>query len=363
MFFIVTILFFLLVVSFFCSKFYFGRILLFITVLSFLYIVFLPITYTLDRQIYELSIALPEYSDRMEPTFNLIVTYIRNHNYDYQFLHFVFISIYSFIYTFLINKFSKNVFIVTILYIPLVFIFYGTQLRYFLGYYSVLLGFYYLYVDKNKKLSVVCFTFGILSHYSLILFIPFYFLLKIKNNFFSRIVKYTLSIFVGYLILTTVVVKILSGFRFVSYLEGDLVSSYSGGLFTFLPFIGIYYFSNIYYKKRISLNPALKNDLIFSYLYKMSIIPLIYIGVAFSAQVIGHRFIMTGLLFPILLFLYKFNEVKFNKFSYLLVFSILYILIFIHLNFSTGLVLGDWDGVNQIEKMILSNELLKYLII
>lgn len=228
----------------------------------------------------------------------------------------------------------------------------------------MLLGFYYLYTKNSKSLAIAFFIFGVSSHFSLVLFVPFYFLLKINNNFFRRIVNLVLVVLVGYTLLTSIIFNLLSGYRFIDYLTGDLVSSYSGGIFSFAPLIPIYLLCNYYYKERIKLDPSLESDLKFSFLFKMSLIPAVFIGIALTAQVIGHRYIMTGMLFPILLFFYKFNEItdKLKKVQFSIVFFILYIFVFIHFNFSSGIFLGEWEMVGEMRKMLRSNEIIKYLI-
>lgn len=364
MFFVIIILFFLLISSVFLSNFTFGRFVIFLVSLCLLYAVFLLITYTPDKEFYTVWINLPNISVDKEPTFQIVVAYIRKYNHSYQFLHITFISVYSLIFLYFVNKFAKNVFVVVLLYIPLIFIFYSTQLRYFLGYYSTLIGFYHLTVSKNRKLALLWFVFGIASHYSLVLFLPVYFLLQINKKFFSKMVQLMLLVFFGYAIFTTILFQLFSGIRFVDYLKGDLVSSYLGGLFSFGVLIPVYIFVNIYYKDRLKINPELSHDIKFNFLYKMSLIPMIYIGVSLFVQVIGHRIIMTGMLFPILLFFYKISEVN-NlrcRIRYYFYFFIFIVLIFIHFNFSTGLVFGEWEMVEEMGKMINSNVFLKYLL-
>lgn len=358
--FILVIFSFLLIFSSFLSNFKLGRFLLFIITYSLLICIFGLITYTPDRAIYEWWLFNPA-ADNKEPTFKLISAYIRSNNLDYQFFHVTFIGIYSFLLLYFINKTNKNVLLISILYLPLIFIFHGTQLRYFLGYYAMLLGIYYLVVSKNRVLAILCFVFAISSHYSLVLFIPFYFLLKIKDNFFQKIVRLTIIILVSYSALTTIVFKLLSGVRFLAYLEGDLVSSFAGGIFSFAPIIPIYFLTHFYYKKRIALDPNLENDPKFEFLYKMSINPMVFVGVALTAQVIGHRIMMTGMLFPILLFFYKYNLIKNMHFKVTatLIFILSYIMIFVHFNFSTGLFLGEWQSVEEVGKMLKSNSLIK----
>ncbi|GEM_PF-3116015 len=361
---IIIILFFVLVLSFLLEKFEFGRVILFALTLILIYIVFAQITYTPDREYYRWWIELPDFSADKEPTFQLVAAIIRKYGYTYQFLHISFISVYSFIYVYLVSKFNRNVFLISLLYLPLIFIFYGTQLRYFLGYYAVILGLYYSTVARRRIVAICWFAFAICSHYSLIIFIPFLYLLRLQKNFFRRIVNLSLLILVGYNILINIIFKLLAGVRFVDYLKGDLVSSYGGGLFSFALLLPVYYLLNTYYKQRLTQNPELDDDEVFSFLYKMSVIPLVYFGIALTAQVIGHRIMMTGMLFPLLLFFYKFRDVagSVRRFNYLLIFTLTYLLVFFHFNFSTGLLLGDWEGVKEMHKMIKSNDIIMYLL-
>ena len=86
-------------------------------------------------------------------------------------------------------------------------------------------------------------------------------------------------------------------------------------------------------------------------------------GIALTVQVIGHRIIMPGMLLPILLFFYKLNEVK-NvelKSKYYIIFALTLLVVFVHFNFSTGLILGEWESVDEAGKMIMSNEILRWI--
>lgn len=357
------IIIFLILISIFFTKYKLGRFAVFISTLLILYFVFLFITYTPDKKFYEFWIEFPEVSKNKEPAFQIIANYIRKNNLSYNFLHVTFVGIYSFVYVFFVSRLSKNVFICTLLYIPLIFVFYGTQLRYFLGFYVVLLAFYYSYVRKNNIIAIVYFIAGVLCHYSLLFLLPIYFLLKIDNHFFRRIVFIAMLIFASYLSLTFIALKILSNSRFLQYLQGELVSSYEGGLFTFLPFIPLYFLIQKYYLIRLRLNPDLKNDLKFTFLYKMSILPIIYLGIALTIQVIGHRFIMPSLIFPICLFLYKFENITSArvKISNVFFFIIVSLIMVVYQNFATGIFLDKWDIVDEMAKMIASNKYLNYL--
>ena len=150
MFYIIIFILFNLVLTLFFSNYKFGRILSFVITLFILYSTFLFISYTPDRDIYTWLLYSRELSNDKEPIFNLIANYVRNHNYDYEGLHFIYLLLYCFLYLMFVSKFIRNVLPITLLYIPLVFIFFGTQLRFFLGYFFVLLSLYYLLIKKMK---------------------------------------------------------------------------------------------------------------------------------------------------------------------------------------------------------------------
>lgn len=363
MFFITLTLLFLLIASSFMSKIPSGRIAVFLITLTVLYLIFLPITYTPDKEYYIWWLNDEDFSANKEPVFQVIAAYIRANKLSYQFLHIAYLAIYCALLLHFISRFCKNAYTTAILYIPLVFLFFGTQLRFFLGYFAALLGFYYLFISKNRPLTIFFLTFAILSHYSLILFAPFYFLMRLEKKFFLRIIQIAFAVFIGYTFLTEVIARAMGGVRFIDYLKGDLVSSYLGGIFIFATIIPVYVLIKVYYESRIKYDPELVSDPKFTFLYKMSLIPLIFLGIALTVQVIGHRFIMTGMLLPILLFFYKLNRVRRMqvKFRYYALFIAVYILIFVHFNFSVGLVLGEWELVEEMQKMLNSNEIIKYL--
>lgn len=363
MFFVTLTLIFLLIASNFLSKVPSGRIVVFLITQAILYIVFLPITYTPDKEYYIWWLNDADFSADKEPVFQVVASYIRANKYSYQYLHIAYLSVYCVIFLHLISRFCKNVYTPALLYVPLVFLFFGTQLRFFLGYFAALVGFYYLFVAKNRPLTILFFTFAILSHYSLILFVPFYFLMRLEKKFFVRIIQITFAVFIGYTFLTEVIARSMGGVRFIDYLKGDLVSSYLGGIFIFATLIPVYFLIKAYYESRIKYDPELASDPKFTFLYKMSLIPMIFIGIALTVQVIGHRFIMTGMLLPILLFFYKLDTLRRlqTKFLYYALFVAVYILIFVHFNFSVALVLGEWELVEEMQKMLDSNDIIIYL--
>lgn len=359
---IVIILVCLVVFSIILNKFKAGKIVNFFLTLTLISFVFLFITYTPDKAFYQLWIDYPEYSFDKEPVFLLVTNYLRKHNLSYDYLHITFICIYTLMYLALFQRFKTNILITSLLYFSLIFIFYGTQLRFFLGYFAVLLALYFSY-NKINFWSILLFIFGILSHYSVALLIPTYFILRIKQDFHKQILKLSFTVFLGYIVMSQIITILLSGSRFYPYVSGSLVSSYIGGLFTFLPYLPIYFFIFKYYKMRIIENRSLLDDANFIFLYKMSLIPALFVGIALNTQVIGHRFIMPSLIFPITFFFYRFQNInKSNKLKFLIIFLFLYIYIFVHMNFSTAIFLNNTSVIDDISKMINSNKYLRYLL-
>lgn len=287
-----------------------------------------------------------------EPFFTLSIQFIK----EYEYLHYFFTAVYSFLLLFLISRFTNNILIVTLLYIPLLYLFYITQIRYFMGIYAVYLALYYFFVKSNKVLALIFLLFGISNHFGLLLFllfVPFFYVSE------EKIIKYSLygmGILSGCLLLLIVLgTTIFSGIRFVAYFSRDLVSSFTGGIYAFFPYFIVWIFTVNVYQNNLKYNPFLLSDKKYKYLVIMSIVPIIFLGVAFFLHVIGHRVIITATLFQILFFLYslKYYKNKFNKIiGFISIYTFLVTYIFVLPRF-----LGIDDSLQEAYKVFISNSL------
>lgn len=272
------------------------------------------ITYTPDWSGYELAMDTGTIKD---PFFYFLGNWLTSKNLGFRELNLIYKVINALFLAYLINEFKSKTLLISFLYIVVIFVAYVTQIRFFLGYTSVCLSFYFLYVKKKKILFAFFFIFGLMNHYSLILFIPFFFLFTVN---IKRIYKWVLCLCFIILLIQRFANNII-GFlipnsqHFFYYLKEDQTSSLLGGIYTILPFVISIVYMFFYVKAKIKLYPEILKDNTFCFLYRFSIIPFIYAGIALSIQIIGIRFIIPSILFQLLLLMHlsKYNNKVQNK--------------------------------------------------
>lgn len=348
---------FLLIVNLLIEKFKVGRILNFIIT----YVIIIGtvgfLEYTPDRQYYTYWMYL--LPNDKEPFFLLVAAFLNKNNLGYPELHIIFTFTYTFLLLFLISKFSSKIFIISLLYIATIFIFYATQLRYFMGYYAVCLGLYYLYVKRNYPLSIIFFIFGFANHYGLFLFgamVPFFYIKP--KNILSRIVITTLVILLLTILLATAG---LSNLRFIAYFDTEYQTSFLGGALTFLPYVLFVFLIYRLNLKVIKKNPEIISDKKYIFLFVMSMANIIFIGVALITQVIGHRMIMPATLFQILYVIYVSKYYKgLAKLKLLIYLGLALLFLYFYLYVFVELVAGGSD--DDILRIFQSSKVLDYFI-
>jgi len=239
----------------------------------------------------------------------------------YQF-HIVCISI---ILTNFISKFYKNPFLILlsflfISYIPLV-----NQIRYFLAFSIYLFAIYNFYL-KDYKLFFVFTVLSIVNHIGII---PLYLILLFVNKDIKVWKLFILS-FIVYFVMKTIMnisyVSHLGGFNI--YIKDEMRSSLLGGILKILPslfFIGML----------LILNKNNKNSSTSTFLYRLSIFPIIFLPSSTLTQIIGDRYVF---IFSIvwILYIYKTimaiklpNQKLINIYKFLIVLTFIWFIIYL----------------------------------
>lgn len=319
------------------------------------------VTYTPDWSGYEIII---ENNIEREFFFSIVTNFFTANGLGYKEVHLFYIGCYSFLFIFLINKFKLNGLIIPTMYIALIYLFYTTQIRYFMGYFSIYLSFYYYFVEKAKVKSIILFCFGIINHTSLVLLLPFIYFFKTNLNKFNKKIIITSIIL---LILAPVIKNITSiifinGSRFNEYLSNNFLSSMLGGIYSYFPYIVTYYLINRYVNYKLKYNPNLLENPNVNFLYRCSNIPYIYIGLSLFIQIIGQRFIIPSILFQIMLMLYLSNFNNKNQNVRLYLYLILCFTIYlVHIYILPLHVFGSNLIYDITLKVLYSNSIIKYL--
>lgn len=358
--FLLILCIFLIILTSFLEKFDLGKVINFLIVYAIIFGIVGFVEYTPDKEFY--IYWLYNVPETMEPFFKITADYFVKQGLGFPELQFFFTSIYTFLLLFLITRFSGKVFFISIFYLATIFLFYVTQLRYFMGFYAVGLGLYYLYVKKNYPAAAIFLAFGIANHYGLFLFgviVPFFY---IKPD---KLIPRLFTVTVTVLIITSIILLLgttsFSQIRFVAYFFSELQSTFLGGLLTFLPYLGIVYLVYRLHLMTIKRNSELLQDRKYMFLLIMSIANITLIGASLIVQVIGHRMIMTATLFQILYIFYvlkyyeKPEKIKLLiKFGMSLIFLCFYIYIFVDL-------ITNSNTKDDIILIFKSNKILDYL--
>lgn len=316
------------------------------------------VTYTPDWEGYNVWIY---YENGRDIFFNYLIKQLNPK--DYAEIHLIFTCIYTFLLIFFINKFSNETYAIALLYIPIVYLFFTTQIRFFMGYYSTILGCYYWYVKKNKSIAILLATFGIVNHISVLLFIIIaYFLRYNISDLKKKIVVGFIIITIMYAALAGILPFLPDNLRFVNYFtSSEQESSLLGGLYTFFPALLGTILIVLYIDKKIRATPEIVNDKNFKFLYYFSIVPLIFIGIALYRQIVGHRFIIPALLFQIVLIFYVSTKYSSKKQkNKLLFYTIIFIIAYCIYLYVLPPYFGLVDFYNQrVTYMIKTNSILK----
>lgn len=350
---------FLLIVTLFLEKFKLGQLLNFIIIYVVIVCIVGYVEYTPDKEFYIYWLyTIPE---KLEPFFKFVARFLVKHNYEFPELQIIFTFTYTFLLLFFISRFSKKIFIVSLLYLATIFIFYVTQLRYFMGYYAVCLALYYLYVKRNFLLTAIFLAFGIANHYGLVLFIaivPFFYVKS--DKLLSRLLIVTLGVLLFTSIVLILGATVLSQVRFIGYFFDELQSTFLGGVLTFLPYVIIVYIIYRLHLSNLKKDPNILSDKKYTFLFIMSIANITLLGGALITQVIGHRMIMTASLFQILYVfqtLKYYNGIQKTKLIVGFVFSILFLYFYLYV--FIDLVVGNSSN-EDILLILKSNKILNY---
>ncbi len=294
--------------------------------------------------------------------FNFFVKNLLPKGWDYQFVHISFVTIYTVLLIYLISRFTDQTYLVMVLYLGIVYIFYTTQIRFFLGYYSMSLAFYFYFVESKKRIAIMALVFAVLNHITLLFFLPFMYFFFVKvETLIKRLFLLLIAMVVLYLLSTLFLTEDTSNLVFLAYITSDTFeSTLLGGLFTFLPVIIGFLLVNLYAREKIAEYPALLEDKKFQYLYRFMVISIMFVGVALERQVIGQRFVTPSIIFQLLMLFYlsKYNERRQN--AVLALVGGMYYAGFFFYNYVLSMMITSSNISNVVGEMLRSNLVIKY---
>lgn len=360
MFVLTIIMVFLGVVTNFLGKSEKGRFINFI--IAYIVIVALCglVRYTPDWAGYELWL---EIGSEREVFFKIIGAIIVENDFGYRHLHLMFIGVYTLLMLMFIRKFETIPFLTVILFLSINFLFYTTQIRFFLAYFSCALAFYYSVVERRPALSILFAILGLLNHYSVLLFLPFFYFFRRQTFDLDRRIILTSIILCAFFFVGNQVIEFLIGGTFGGYLNPDKVSSFFGGVYFFFPTIVSYFLIYNLTANLIKHRPDILEDKKFVFLYKLAFVPYIYIGVSLFIQIIGHRFIYPALLFQIMLVFHLLKYFPKDKRSDIHLKLAFFFMFFVaYLYYLPTIIFGESATLDEVKKILTSNAILNYIL-
>lgn len=321
------------------------------------YLLLYNVTYNSDWEMYDAIFM--GYTESNDFLFNFISQTFSDRGYDYSSvykLHILLIGI-GFIYFASRNSYA-NVFGIITTYLLFQLIPVSNQIRYYAAFSFFLIGIYNLIVKKNRILFFLFIALSFLSHSAISLMFPFiYFYYFVDTNGYVRkLILYSL-ILAGIFYFISFVGFIFS-FHFGSYFEGDLVSSFSGGLVNNFIWVFWYLFVFLINKRLENANPDLiAADVKYQFLYKISLYSILFFPVSLIIQVLAHRFIQASLIFWLLFFYYSLNFEASSKARMvtILVFIILILVTFLYMYILPTYLLGN-SATEVVFQLFLSNK-------
>lgn len=356
--FIILISIILVVVSFVGTKYNYYKLNSFIS-LMLLIIISGFVSYTPDMEGYNYWFENESGNDLL---FNIATIFFKKLGInDFQFLHLSYIALSSLLLIVFVNRFRQNSFLVILAFLSIDFLFFTTQIRFYLGYFSMCLALYYYYF-KNFKYFIVFAVFGLISHLSLILFLPFIFLINLKVKYLYQLIAIGSILFylLSKMLLSLIINITFLNERFISYSYEEDFTTFSGALYKFFPVL-LNLFVVIYMREKFYTRyPKLFEDRGLNFLFNASIIFYVLLGIAFVIQILGTRFIESTIIFQILFLLKLSDNLKSSKLIFilflLLLFNLLYI--FVLPSFILDKSSDLWDNV---ERILESNIVIKKL--
>ncbi|SUX48436.1 EpsG family protein [Chryseobacterium indoltheticum] len=283
-------------------------------------------------------------------------------------MHLGFIELFQFhiivtalINYFLVTRFTKNYFYVVLAFMILNYVHSVNQIRYFLGFPILCLGFYYLFLNKKITLSIGLFILACLCHSALsvlLILIPLYYFIPKK--------KFLNLILIGSVLIIAIIFIIfrfnLAGKfnHFGDYLMEENLTSLVGGLYTSFPYIlnlGFLFYLN---RSILKIFPEYEDESEYIFLYKISFFSALFIPVSFIIDILGHRYVIPFHIFWCIYFLYltkdlehKNRTIKFLMFGVIQIVSAMFFYIF------PDYVLENNHYLNELDTMITSIKYLK----
>jgi hypothetical protein len=291
--------------------------------------------------------------------FNLISKFFSDRGYEYASVYKFHIVLIGIGFFYFISRASyASVFGIITIYLLFQIIAVSNQIRYYVAFPLFLIAVYKLIVSRNKFSFFLFFVLSLLSHTGVILMYPFVYFYYYVNNeiYLKKLIVY--SVVLAALFYFVFMLDFIFSFHFGAYFTSDFLSSISGGLFNNL--IWIIWILLIYMlnTRLLKLNSEeIESDVMYQFLYKLSLYSIIFFLVSIPLQILAHRYIIASLIVWLTFYFYSLKYEKSLK-SRLLSISVLTLIIsgtFFYMYFLPTILLGI-SGTEVVLQLFLYNE-------
>lgn len=267
-----------------------------IYVVSVIFIVCGLVTYTPDWDGYSNWMTNDSGRDLI---FQLLSSFYSDHGYDYSMLHMTYVILHASMLVYLVSKLTKNYSFVILIYISIIYLFYTTQIRFFLAYFSYCVGVYLIFLGKPKRIAGLFLIFAVLNHSAVVLMFPFAAFLYVNPKKLGTYIIFSAGVLgATFMFLNITSLLPVNADYFADYLSPDVKRpGLLGSLLIFAPYAisaGALFF--LTRQRSFDLMPAEKK-LPFRYAWCMSLTPMIYLPIAMGLQIVGQRLIVSSLIF------------------------------------------------------------------
>lgn len=273
--------------------------------MAFFILAFWGVTYTADWAGYEQS--FENDLERRDLAFGFIGSIMANlGQFEYQSVYRAHVVLMGILFPFFISRWQKNPFFVSTIFVILTYVGLANQIRFYVAFPLVLIGFYALICKKNwfsfALFSVLAYVFHSSILFFIVVVLFFYFHILKRERLVTNIVL--INIFLA--IISFWGLKFINQLigEFSVYLVSDKLSTLAGGIYSAFPSmlaIGLVLFSNHKLKRT---NPDLLSNNYYKYLLVLSVATSVLLTLSFRTQIVRHRFIAPLLLIWIIYFLF-----------------------------------------------------------
>lgn len=250
--------------------------------------------------------------------FQYISAVYKDYGQEYSAIHMTYVLLHSALLVYLASRLTKGYFLVLFFFLSITYLFYTTQIRFFLAYFSFCLGLYMGAVEKKNNLSIALYLFAFLNHSAVILIVPFIFALRLQPK---RLALYIATLAIASFLVISLpnIVSFLpdTSSYFSDYLASDVDRP---GILGSLSIFGPYLASSVLLHRlsqRLYRNgDSTAHTLHYQYVWYMTVLPMAYLPVAMGLQIVGHRIIVSSLIFHFSAWMILFrNGFKFTRAS------------------------------------------------